>query len=126
MTLVVDTNILVDVLRDRRSAVVELAARAGAGERLTASTLTKVEILAGMRPGEEPATYTLFDALEWVPVTDAIAERAGQLARTFARSHPGIEVVDYAIAATARELGAELWTTNVRHFPMFPDLEAPY
>lgn len=126
MTLVADTSVLIDVLRNRSAAVDRLATRVGSGERLVASTLSKIEVLAGMRAGEEPATFTLFDAIEWVPVTDQIAERAGHLARTFARSHEGIEVVDFAIAATARELDAELWTTNVRHFPMFPDLEAPY
>jgi hypothetical protein len=30
------------------------------------------------------------------------------------------------IAATAKELGADLVTLNVKHFPMFPGLRAPY
>jgi predicted nucleic acid-binding protein len=34
--------------------------------------------------------------------------------------------VDYVIAATAREFGAELATLNLKQFPMFPDLRAPY
>jgi len=41
-------------------------------------------------------------------------------------SHPGIGVADLAIAATAEQLGAPLATRNVRHFPMFADLKAPY
>ncbi len=55
-----------------------------------------------------------------------IAEQAGALAARFVRSHPGIEVVDYLIAASVQRLDGELWTRNVRHFPMFPALAPPY
>lgn len=41
-------------------------------------------------------------------------------------SHRGIDDVDYLIAATAIVVDADLLTTNVRHFPMFPDLQPPY
>jgi predicted nucleic acid-binding protein len=37
-----------------------------------------------------------------------------------------VDPVDYVIAATAEMLNAELWTTNVNHFPMFPDLRSAY
>ncbi len=59
-------------------------------------------------------------------MTDPIAERAGELANAFLRTHPGVEVADYVVAATAQLLGAELWTRNLRHFPMFPELRDPY
>ena len=36
------------------------------------------------------------------------------------------DVTDYLVAAAAEQLGARACTTNLRHFPMFPDLEAPY
>jgi predicted nucleic acid-binding protein len=55
-----------------------------------------------------------------------VAERAGMLANRYLRSHPGVDPVDYVIAATAQHLGAELWTRNLKHFPMFPGLSAPY
>ena len=43
-------------------------------------------------------------------------------AARYLRGHPGIEVVECVVAASARRLDAELWTTNVRHFPMLPGL----
>ena len=52
--------------------------------------------------------------------------RSGQLARRYRKSHSGIGAVDYLIAATAIVIDAELLTTNVRHFPMFANLEPPY
>lgn len=79
-----------------------------------------------MRADEEHKTRDLINLLEWIPVDTAVAERAGSFALSFRRSHPGIDVADYAIAATAILERAELWTRNVRHFPMFPDLEPPY
>jgi len=67
----------------------------------------------------------LFAGLGWVGVTEPIARRAGELGRTWRRSH-GLAIIDLIIAATALELGAELATANVRRFPMFPDLAPPY
>lgn len=127
MTLVVDTSILIDHLRgDDRARRLLVAATASRSERLTASVLTKVEVLAGMRPDEETATRRLFAIFEWMPVTESLAERAGDLARRHLRSHPGVDPVDLVIAATTEELEATLWTRNRRHFPMLQNLRDPY
>jgi predicted nucleic acid-binding protein len=42
------------------------------------------------------------------------------------RSHGGIDLADYLVAAAVKALGSTLITLNVRHFPMFPDLEPAY
>ncbi|HEU0088853.1 MAG TPA: hypothetical protein VFQ77_14605 [Pseudonocardiaceae bacterium] len=68
----------------------------------------------------------LFTTLEWIAVSDDVAETAGQFARHYRTSHHNIEVPDYLIAATVHHLGAELWTCDVEHSPMFPGLTAPY
>ena len=79
-----------------------------------------------MRDEEEEGTRRLLDLFDWVPVTDPIAERAGELARTYLPSHPGVDPVDYVIAATTDYLGARLWTRNSKHFPMLESLPDPY
>jgi predicted nucleic acid-binding protein len=79
-----------------------------------------------MRPSEESATRTLFGALEWIEVDEELAERAGLLAQEYLRSHPGVDPVDYVIAATPQSLDAVLWTRNVKCFPMFDSLVSPY
>jgi predicted nucleic acid-binding protein len=38
----------------------------------------------------------------------------------------GIDTADLAIAATAMALDVRLLTRNVKHFPMFAGLAAPY
>ncbi|MEX2225732.1 MAG: type II toxin-antitoxin system VapC family toxin [Dehalococcoidia bacterium] len=124
--IVVDTSVLIDCLRDDRKAIEALRTAIEAGDSLVASVLTKVEVLAGMRAGEERPTRRLFDVLHWVVVDDALAERAGALANQYARSHPGVDPVDYVIAATVEHLHAGFMTRNVKHFPMFPGLKVPY
>ncbi len=126
MAIVVDTSVLVDHLRGDDQAASALRGAAQAGERLAASVLSKVEVLAGMRTSEEPATRRLFASLDWIAVDDALAERAGGLANRYLRSHPGVDPIDYVIAATVERLDAHLWTRNVKHFPMFPELATPY
>lgn len=126
MTILADTNVLIDNLRGHAEALTAFMRARDAGERLVASVLTKVELLAGRRPGEEAAMGALLAEFEWVEVDNSIAERAGALAAEFRDSHPGIEIVDYVIAATAQLRHAELWTRNRRHFPMFPALADPY
>jgi predicted nucleic acid-binding protein len=67
-----------------------------------------------------------FGAFAWHGVDANVAELAGALGRQWLKSHSGIDSPDLAIAATPLSLGAELVTMNVRHFPMFPGLRAPY
>ena len=126
MAVVVDTSVLIDHLRGDAEARAALRQAAEGGEHLVASVLTKIEVLAGMRASEERATRLLLGSLEWIEVDDALAEGAGALANQFLPSHPGVDPVDYVIAATVERLDAELWTRNLKHFPMFPGLKAPY
>ncbi len=126
MRIVVDTSVLIDHLRNVPGAVAALRAANNADDQLFASVLTKVEVLTGMRPDEERATRSLLEAVGWVEVDDDLAEAAGMLANQYLSTHPGVDPVDYVIAASVLRLDATLWTRNVRHFPMFADLRAPY
>lgn len=125
MSALVDTSVLIDVLRGEVAAaeVLRNARRAGL---LHASEVTRLEVLAGMRPREEAGTRALLAVLTWHPVDDRVAEVAGDLGRRWLPSNRGIDSADLAIAATAVLLGAALITRNITHFPMFSDLSAPY
>jgi hypothetical protein len=126
LRLLLDTSILIDHLRGKREAVELLTDAAQRGDELWSVTVVRTEILAGMRSRERAATFRLFDALRWQDLTVELADAAGELARQYLRSHPGVDTVDYVLAAACDLLGAHLQTMNVKHFPMFPDLEAPY
>ena len=124
--LTVDHSVLIDHRRGNQAARKAVLAAAQPGAILACSVLTKVEVLAGMRPAEEQVTRLLLNALAWHPVTDELAEHAGQLANQFLYPHPGVDPADYLIAATTISHGASLWTRNVRRFPMFEGLQPPY
>ena len=126
MKLLLDTSVLIDHLRGDARATTALAAAIERGDELWGVTLVRTEILAGMRPEERSATYALLGILQWQEVTVDLADRAGEIARTWLPSHPGVDTVDYVIAAAAEQLGATLWTRNVKHFPMIPELSPPY
>lgn len=123
-----DTTVAVDHLRGDAAAVAFLEALLADDEEevLLASEVTRFELLAGVRPRERTTLEDFFTALDWVPVTEAVAREAGELAQRYGRRHSGIGAADFLIAATSSLLDAELLTTNVRHFPMFPGLVPPY
>jgi len=123
---VLDTSVAIDHLRGVDAAVDLLAATLDAGEALVASEVVRFELLAGARDGEMEGIEDFSSAFSWVPVSEEVARTAAALARRHRRSHSGIDDADYLIAATALLLDAELLTTNVRHFPMIPELKAPY
>lgn len=125
MSAFVDTSVLIDYLRGHQEAARVLESHRTAGP-LHASEITRLEVLAGMRVREEDATRTLLTALVWHAVDARVAERAGALGREWLPSHHTIDSADLAIAATAQLVSLPLLTTNVRHYPMFAGLRAPY
>jgi predicted nucleic acid-binding protein len=123
--IVLDSSVLIDRLRNDPRATKALDGRPG-DERPRASLVTKIEVVQGMRSHERPMTRALFASIHWIDIDNTTAELAGELARIYRRSHPGVEVPDFIIAATTLHLGGTLWTHNVKHFPMIADVVVPY
>ncbi len=125
MSVLADTSVLIDVLRGDVAAAQVLRTARAAGP-LHASEVTRLEVLAGMRPAEEVATRALLAVFTWHSLDERIADIAGELGRRWLPGNRGIDAADLAIAATAVLLDAQLFTKNTKHFPMFPGLVAPY
>lgn len=123
MSFVLDTTVLIDSLRGDRAAISWLL---GLNERPSCSEVTRVEIIRGLRSAERADAEQLFTSLGWVPVSEPVARRAGDLGRRFRRSHAGIGTNDLIVAASAIDQGLTVATTNVKHFPMFKGLRRPY
>ena len=126
MSVLVDTTVVIDHLRGDARALRLLTELFGAEDRVWAATPTRTEVIAGIRSGEEAAMAELFAILSWIDVDVAVADTAGDFARHYSRSHPGIDTTDYLIAAAAVSIGARLVTLNVRHYPMIEGLAQPY
>lgn len=126
MRYLVDTSVLIDHLRGVRAATTLLIELVRKRHELWSVTIVRTEILAGMRPEETAQTELLFSRLRWLEVGVPAADLAGRLAARHRRSHPGVDVADYIIAAATQILRARLLTCNTKHFPMFKKLRAPY
>jgi predicted nucleic acid-binding protein len=93
---------------------------------LAISVVSLTEIAGGMRPPERREVVRLLGSMQRFEVSEQVAWRAATLLREHRRSHSGIGLGDYLIAATALTGGLELATLNVRHHPMFPALTRPF
>ncbi|HTY29031.1 MAG TPA: type II toxin-antitoxin system VapC family toxin [Mycobacterium sp.] len=123
--ILVDSDVLIAHLRGMPEARDWLiAARRRAV--LAISVVSIAEIIGGMRSVERREVWRLFSALRTEPVNELIARRAGEFMRRYRRSHNGIGLGDYLIAATADTRGLSLATLNVRHFPMFEGIQPPF
>jgi len=113
--IVLDTDVLIDLLRGRK-ATQGFLAEATRHAVPCCSVISVAEIYAGMRPSESASTAALLDALVIVPVTREIAELAGRFkARTRIRR---LELADCLIAASAVTEQAPLATGNAKDYPM--------
>ena len=116
-SILVDSDILIDHLRKEKHALAFLSSEIEKGSFLFVSVISRIEILAGMRKGEEVAVGQLFELLMPIPVDEAIADRAGDYLRKYCKSH-GLNIGDAIIAATAGEMSLNLATLNVKHYCM--------
>jgi len=123
---VIDSSVLIDVLRRHPPALSLLRALRRERTDLWAPTTVRAEVAGGMREDETRQTSALLRLVNWHPVTVEIADTAAAHARRYRAAYSGIELSDYILAATADDLHARLLTLNVRHFPMFQDLAHAY
>ena len=117
MRYLLDTDILIEVLRNNKQVAEQLKSLQRSGDAVCYSPITKAEIHHGLRDGEETRTARLFEAMECLNIDDATGEKAGEYLRTFRKSH-GLELADALIAASAFQEQATFITFNRRHYPM--------
>jgi len=120
---VIDTTVMIDILRGHAPAI-DWASTVP--RRLVGSEISRVETIRGLRSRERTEAERLFSSLRWLAIDESIARNAGEMGRRWRRRHRSIGTGDLVIAATAMKLGAPLATSNVRHYPMFPQLAPPY
>jgi len=123
MPLVIDTDVLIDYLRDQAEAVAYLDA---VTDRLLISAMSVAELYAGVREGAERVALDEFmKAFEVVQIDIEIAAQGGLYRRDYSKGH-GTGIGDAIIAATAELRRADLVTLNRKHFPMLSNVIVPY
>lgn len=124
--ILVDSDVIIAHLRGRHAALQWLGNARRRTGRLAVSAVSVVEVAGGMRSAERKDVIRLLASMIILPVSERAAWRAAELMRSHRGDHPGIGLGDYLIAGTADIEGLDLATLNVRHFPMFPGLRAPF
>lgn len=118
MTVLVDSDILIEVSRGRNAHIVSTWMDLSTSEAAVLySPVSVAELWAGARPSEHEGLNNLFHELSCTLIDEEAGRLAGGYLRQYRRSH-GLEVADALIAACAVANGAQLWTRNRKHYPM--------
>ncbi|MGO9841315.1 MAG: type II toxin-antitoxin system VapC family toxin [Candidatus Acidiferrales bacterium] len=121
MRILLDTSVLIDVLRKRNKRRELLASLVDAHHTLVTTVLNIAELYAGMRPAERAMTERLLEGLLCLGITERAARRGGALKNIWSRRGRTLGLTDALIAAVAIEEECALLTDNQKDFPM-PEL----
>ena len=121
--ILIDSDVLIEHLRGNPAARDWLVQARRSSGPLAISVISLTEVAGGMRSPERREVIRLLGSMQRFEVSEQIAWRAAMLMREYRRSHSGIGLGDYLIAATALTEGLDLATLNTKHYPMFAGLE---
>jgi len=105
MKLLLDTTVLIDVLRNRKGRRELLADMVRGGHTLCTSAMNAAEVYSGLRAGEEVRTEALLDGLEEFEISGRAARAAGKLKGTWSKKGRTVSLADAIVAAI--ELSSE-------------------
>jgi predicted nucleic acid-binding protein len=115
VALLLDTTVLIGVLRGDQQTVARLRA---VEIPPFVSAITVEEIVRGMRPHERDATEALLQWTIVADVSDQEARLAGTWRSAFAARGKTLSQADALIAACAHRRAATLATANIKDYPM--------
>ena len=116
--LVLDTNIVIDLLKKVPTIVERFLALLEAQTTFLISPIVVAEVYAGAFKREHKDIEALFDLCQRVSLDSDTGRLAGLYANQYAKAFQGIALEDYVLAATARAHRCPLWTHNRKHYPM--------
>ena len=116
--LVLDTNIVIDLLKKVPAVVDHFLALLDAQTQFLICPVVVAEVYAGAFKREYKDIEALFDLCQLIDMDIDTGRMAGLYANQFSKAFPGIALEDYMMAATARTHRCLLWTHNRKHYPM--------
>lgn len=118
-----DTDVLIEYLRGKDEAKAYID---NIKDVIYMSSITMAELYSGVRKGAESKKLEVFiETFEVVSLNKNIAKMGGLYRNQYKPSH-GTGLADALIAATAKEIDAQIITFNTKHFPMLNDVVKPY
>lgn len=119
MSLVLDTSVVVDLLRGK---IADDSVLDATREPVMISTMTVHEVIYGLKDGEAALTDAILSSFAIIPVGIAEAELSAYWRKRYRSEGLTLKLADTTIAATAAIRNAPLATGNVKDFPM-PELQ---
>jgi predicted nucleic acid-binding protein len=116
--VLLDTTVLIDVLRGRPDARKRLIELRASGDVPYVCAINVEETVRGLRAPEYEAARSLFGGVHIAPLGAEEGWQAGAWRREFARHGKTLAQADCLVAAAAHAVRARLATGNPRDFPM--------
>jgi predicted nucleic acid-binding protein len=123
--ILLDTTVLIDVLRGKPETLRRLRALRRAGDSVQTSAINVEETVRGLRATEREAAERLFAAVRVVPLLEPEGWQAGHWRREFASRGRTVSQADCLVAAAALAAGARVATGNPKDFP-FEELDVEH
>ena len=124
--ILLDTTILIDLLRGRGGAIARLRALHAQADRPYACAINVEEVERGLRgEPESTAAANLFAGLSIVRLGSEEGVRAGAWRRTYAAQGRTLSQADCLVAAAAVSIGGRLATGNPKDYPM-PEIKVEH
>lgn len=118
MTILLDTSVIIDTLRNRRGRRELLRSLLEQGHDFACCAINVAEVHSGMRPPEARATSEFMDSLEYIPISRAAARHAGEMRLEWQHKGRTLSPPDALIGAVALHEGLAVATDNVRDFSL--------
>ena len=121
-TYLLETDFLIDLFKQRPEASEIIQKLSNIGD-IVISVLSISELRSGWDMREATLYLPqLYAIAQTIPVTQVVAEKAGELRYNYSKRGQMLPTVDTLIAATCILNDYSLVTRNVRHYPM-PEIE---
>jgi predicted nucleic acid-binding protein len=115
--VLLDTTVLIDLLRGRTDAQARLRSLREARDDAYVCAVNVEEVVRGLRASEHAPAQRLFTGLRLAPLGSGEGWRAGAWRRAFAERGRTLSQADCLVAAAALSIGG-LATGNPNDFPM--------
>lgn len=116
--LVLDTDIVIDLLKKKPSRVDRFLSLMDAQTQFLLSPVVVAEVFAGAFASEHKDIEQFFALCQSVAVNSDVGRAAGLYAKRYRKAFKGVSLEDFLLAATVRAHRCPLWTGNRKHYPM--------
>lgn len=124
MTIILDTDVIIDLLHKREPTTRFLRDIRDRGEALATTSINAAELWRGARSADaREKVGKLLTALHDVPFGPRSARRFGEIMEALDRAGSPISNTDGMIAACALESGGRIVTRNAKEYRRVPGLE---